>query len=96
MVLLHRQKSRPFVHMKANNAKRPASAEPWSIPMAAVLGFMGGIFLATLSHFSHDHPGFTPSALVEHFVPRLIVTVSVCGLMFALAAAIHNRLIRKR
>jgi predicted dienelactone hydrolase len=64
--------------------------------MAAVLGFMAGIFLATLSHFSHDHPGFTPTALVEHFVPRLIAAVSVCALLSALAAAFHNWLMRKR
>jgi hypothetical protein len=82
--------------MKASIVKRPASGEPWSIPMAAVVGFMTGIFLAIIAHFSHDHPGFTPTALVEHFVPRLIATVSVCVLLFALAATFNNRFMGKR
>jgi hypothetical protein len=82
--------------MNPSIAKRSASAEPWSIPMAALLGFMAGIFLAIVRHFSHDHAGHTPAALVEHFVPHLIATVTVCALLFALAAAIHNRLMRKR
>jgi hypothetical protein len=82
--------------MKSSRAKEHASGEPWSIPTAAVVGFMAGVFVATIGHFSHDHPGFTPTALVEHFVPRLIATVSICALMFALAAAFHNRLMRKR
>ena len=64
--------------------------------MAAVLGFMTGIFVATIYHLSHDHAGYTPAALGEHFVPRLIATVSACALLFALAAAIHNRLMRKQ
>jgi hypothetical protein len=46
--------------MNISIAKRPASAEPWSIPMSALLGFMTGIFLATIRHFSHDHPGSPP------------------------------------
>jgi lysylphosphatidylglycerol synthetase-like protein (DUF2156 family) len=82
--------------MKPSIAKEHASGEPWSIPMAALVGFMVGIFLATFRHFSHDHPGFTPTTLVEHFFPCLIATVSICALMFALAAAFHNRLMRKR
>ena len=64
--------------------------------MAAVLGFMTGIFVATIHHFSHDHAGYTPAALAEHFVPRLIATVSACALLFALAATILNRLTQKR
>jgi hypothetical protein len=82
--------------MNTSVTKRPASGEPWSIPIAAVPSFMMGISLATLRHFSHDHPGFTPTALVEHFVPYLIATVSVWALLFALAAAFVNRLMRKR
>jgi lysylphosphatidylglycerol synthetase-like protein (DUF2156 family) len=82
--------------MKTSVTKRLTLGEPWSIPLAAVVGFMVGIFLATLRHFSHDHPGFTPTALVEHFVPHLIVTVTACALLFALAAAFHNRLMGKR
>ena len=64
--------------------------------MAAVLGFMTGIFVATIHHFSHDHAGYTPAALGAHFVPRLIATVSACALLFALAATLLNRLTRKR
>jgi hypothetical protein len=83
--------------MKTSLRKKPASAEPWSIPMAAVLGFVNGVFVATIHHISHDHAGYTtPAALVEHFVPRLIATVTVCALLFALAAAIDNRLVQKR
>jgi hypothetical protein len=82
--------------MKTSVTKRLTSGEPWSIPLAAAVGFIMGIFLANLWHFSHDHPGFTPTALVEHFVPHLIVTVTACALLFALAAAFHNRFMRKR
>jgi hypothetical protein len=65
--------------------------------MAAVLGFVTGVFVATIHHISHDHAGSTtPAALIEHFVPRLIATVSVCALLFALAAAFHNRFMGKR
>jgi hypothetical protein len=28
--------------------------------MSALLGFMTGIFLATIRHFSHDHPATPP------------------------------------
>jgi hypothetical protein len=82
--------------MKTSVTKRLTSGEPWSIPLAAAVGFVVGIFLANLWHFSHDHPGFTPTALVEHFVPYLIVTVTACALLFAPAAAFHNRFMRKR
>jgi hypothetical protein len=41
---------------------------------------MAGIFVATIHHFSHDHPAHTPAALVEHFVPHLIATVAICAL----------------
>ena len=64
--------------------------------MAAVLGFMTGIFVSTIRHFSHDHLGYASAALVEHFVPHLIATVTACALVFALAAAIRNRLKRQR
>jgi hypothetical protein len=64
--------------------------------MAAVVGFMTGIFLATIRHLSHDHAGYTPDTLIEHFIPYLIGTVSACALSFALAAAILNRLKRER
>jgi uncharacterized membrane protein len=64
--------------------------------MAAVLGFLTGVFVATVRHLSHDHAERTPAALVEHFVPRLIATVSACALLFALAATILNRLTQKR
>lgn len=72
------------------------SAGPWSIPLAAILGFMTGILLATIRHFSHDHLGYTPDALVEHFVPHLIATVTVCALLFALAAAFVNWFTQER
>ncbi|QRM27360.1 hypothetical protein [Microvirga sp. VF16] len=81
--------------MKTSLRKRPAAAEPWSIPMAAVLGFLIGVFLATIRHLSHAHSGYTPDALVEHFVPQLIGTVTVCALVSALAAMILDRLMRK-
>jgi hypothetical protein len=64
--------------------------------MAAVLGFLTGVFVATVRHLSHEHAGYTSDALVEHFVPHLIVTVTACALLFALAAAFHNRFMRKR
>jgi hypothetical protein len=64
--------------------------------MAAVLGFLTGVFVATVRHLSHGHAGYTSDALVEHFVPHLIATVSVCALLFALAATTLNRLIRKQ
>jgi hypothetical protein len=64
--------------------------------MAALVGFMAGTLFATVRHFSHDHTGYTPSALVEHFVPNLFATVTVCALVFAFAATILNRLIRRR
>ncbi|WP_201835047.1 hypothetical protein [Microvirga zambiensis] len=63
--------------------------------MAAVLGFMAGIFIATIHHFSHDHAGYTSAALSEHFVPRLIATVSACALLFALIAAVRNWRLQK-
>jgi hypothetical protein len=81
--------------MTTSIRKRPASAEPWSIPLSAALGFLAGIFVATIRHFSHDHAGYTPEALVEHFIPHLIATVTGCALLFALAATILNRLKRK-
>jgi hypothetical protein len=64
--------------------------------MTAVLGFLTGAFVATIHHLSHDHAGYTPAALVEHFVPRLIATASACALLFALAATMLNRLTQKR
>ncbi len=64
--------------------------------MAALLGFIVGVFVATFQHLSHDHHGHTPAALVEHFVPYLIVTVTACALLFALAATILNWLMRKQ
>ena len=64
--------------------------------MAAVLGFVTGVFVAVIHHFSHDHAGYTPAALSEHFVPCLIATVSACALLLALAATILNRLTQKR
>jgi hypothetical protein len=64
--------------------------------MAAVLGFLTGVFVATLRHLSHEHAGYTSDALVEHFVPHLIITATVCALVFALAATTLNRLIRKQ
>jgi hypothetical protein len=64
--------------------------------MAAFVGFMAGIFLATVRHFSHDHLGYTPDGLVAHFVPHLVATVSICAFLFALAAMILNRLMQKR
>lgn len=63
--------------------------------MAAVLGFMTGIVVATIRHFSHDHAGYTPDALVAHFIPHLIATVAACALVSALASTILNRLKRK-
>jgi hypothetical protein len=81
--------------METRIAKRRASAESWSIPMATLLSFMAGGFVATFRHFSHDHHGYTSAVLVEHFVPYLIVSVTVCALLFALAATILNRLIRQ-
>jgi uncharacterized membrane protein len=80
--------------MKPATAKK--SAEPVSIPMAALVGFMAGVLFATVRHFSHNHAGYTPTALVEHFVPYLIATVTVSALVFALAATILNRLMRKQ
>jgi hypothetical protein len=80
--------------MNISIAKRPASAEPWSIPMSALLGFMTGIFLATIRHFSHDHPGYTPAARVEHFFPHMIAAATACALLFALVATIRNWLKR--
>lgn len=76
--------------------KQRTPAEPWSVPKAAVVGFLIGIFIATIRHFGHDHPGHTPDALVKHFAPHLIVTVTVRALLFALAATIFNQLMRKR
>jgi hypothetical protein len=70
--------------------------EPLSVPMAAVLGFLTGIVLATIRHFSHDHPGYSPAALVEHFIPHLITTAFGCAVVFALATTILNRLRRNR
>jgi hypothetical protein len=64
--------------------------------MAAVLGFLTGVFVATVRHLSHEHAVYTSDALVEHFVPHLIATVTVSALLFALAAAIYNRFMRKR
>jgi flagellar biosynthesis protein FliQ len=96
VVSIGRRSSDTSTTMKTSVTMRLTSGQPWSIPLAAVVGFVVGIFLATLRHFSHDHPDFTPTALVEHFVPHLIVTVTACALLFALAAASHNRFMRKR
>jgi hypothetical protein len=82
--------------MKVRIARRVAFSEPWSVPMAAVLGFTTGIFLAMIRHFNHDHPGYTPDALVTHFVPHLVATVTVCTLLFVLVAAVVNGLAQKR
>ncbi|WP_114946651.1 hypothetical protein [Microvirga calopogonii] len=64
--------------------------------MAAVVGFMAGIVLATIHHFTHDHSGYTPDSLVAHFLPHLVATVSICAFLFALATTILNRLMQKR
>jgi hypothetical protein len=82
--------------MAARFDKRSASAQPWSIPMAAVFGVVAGTFLATICHLCHDHAGYTSEALVRHFIPQLIVAVTVCAALFALDAASLERLKRKR
>jgi hypothetical protein len=64
--------------------------------MAAVLRFLTGVFVATVRHLSHEHAGYTSDALVEHFVPHLITTATVCALVFALSATTLNQLIRKQ
>jgi hypothetical protein len=63
--------------------------------MVAVLGFMMGIFVATIYHFSHDHTGLSPEELVRHFIPRLLGVVTGCTTLSVLAATAHNRLKRK-
>jgi hypothetical protein len=84
------------ITMKTSVTKRLPSGEPWSIPLAAVVGFLTGVFVATVRHLSHEHAGYTSDALVERFVPHLITTATVCALVFALSATTLNRLIRKR
>jgi hypothetical protein len=64
--------------------------------MAAVLGFLTGVFVATVHHLSHEHAGYTSDAVVEHFVPHLITTATVCALVSALAATALNRLTQRR
>ncbi|WP_262299986.1 hypothetical protein [Microvirga sesbaniae] len=79
--------------MTVRIAKRQAPTEPWRVPVAAVLGFLTGIGLAVFRHFSHSHPGYSPDALVAHFVPHLAATVTACTVLSVLTALLHNRLV---
>jgi cbb3-type cytochrome oxidase subunit 3 len=64
--------------------------------MAAALGFLTGVFVATIYHLSHDHSAYSPDALIEHFVPQFIRAATACALLLAFAAVILNRLRRNR
>ena len=83
-------------HNESEHAQEISTRGPVESSHGRVRGIHGWHFLATVRHFSHDHLGYTPDGLVAHFVPHLVATASVCALLFALAATILNRLMRKR
>ena len=74
--------------------KKSASTGLLELPLAATMGTVTGIFIATAWHFSHDHVGYSPDELVSHFVPYLIAATAGFAVLFAIAATVWNRLKR--
>jgi hypothetical protein len=93
VVDLSRQLETGLVAATMRNAAfgTPASAKPWSLALAAAMGIVTGVCIATIFHWSHDHSGYTPVELAEHFVPQLLTFATAFALLFVTAAAGWNQ-----
>ena len=77
--------------MRNGDSGRPASAMSWSLLLAAAMGIVTGAFIATIFHWSHDHSGYTPVELAEHFVPQLLTFATLFALLFVTVATGRNQ-----
>jgi hypothetical protein len=69
----------------------PASAKPWSLALAAAIGVVTGVCIATIFHWSHDQPSYTFEELIGHFLPQVITFMMVLALLFVVAAIGWNQ-----
>jgi len=79
-------------HAMMNRSRKIiASAAPSGIPLAAAMGIVTGAFIAAIFHWSHDHSGYTPVELAEHFVPQLLTFATLFALLFVTVATGRNQ-----
>ncbi len=75
---------------------RLASADVWSVAIAASTGGVLGILAVTAYHLFHDHSRLASSALLPHFLPQLIAGCVGGALAVGWAAVAYDRKRRLR